>query len=114
LEEELFEWFLVLRARKISVTNTTLQKKARKIKAKILEDDGINAATKNLYKGFTASDGWTKNFKRRYSLSRRAITTKCEKTVEEMKAALSDSRLIKLLMTPLRKYQTVLVYNLIS
>ena len=54
LEEELFDWFLILRARKISVTNTKLQKKALKIKKNILEDVEVNEEKKKVYAGFNA------------------------------------------------------------
>ena len=89
MEEELFDWFLTLRARKFSVSNSKLQKKALKIKANILEDDNVEENIKKIYKGFTASDGWISNFKNRYNLSRRQVTTKCDKTVEEIKESLT-------------------------
>jgi len=38
LEEELFNWFLVLRARKMFITDSMLLKKANKIKGEIIED----------------------------------------------------------------------------
>lgn len=90
LEEELLVWFLTLRARRLCVTNSKLQKKALRIKEKIIEDEVMPEGTKKIYRAFTASDGWVQNFRTRHCLVRRGITTKCDKTVEEIRASLKQ------------------------
>lgn len=45
----------------------------------------LTEAEKQAYTSFSASNGWVQKFKDRYKIVRRFITTKCTKTIEEMK-----------------------------
>ena len=90
LEEELFEWFLKARARKIIMTQSSLVIKALKICKEILMDENLvlTPDKKEAYTKFGASNGWIDRFKTRYRLSSRFITTKCTKSVTEMETSL--------------------------
>lgn len=87
LEEEMFLWFLSKRARKLTVSQANLVKKALKKSKEILVDPelALTEAEKQAYTSFSASNGWVQKFKDRYKIVRRFITTKCTKTIEEMK-----------------------------
>lgn len=89
LEEELFSWFLMYRARKIVVADHMFQKKAKKIQEEIAEDNNLSAHVKALYIDFKASNGWIDKFKKRYNITRRYITTVCSKSIEEMREAIT-------------------------
>ena len=90
LEEELFNWFLVLRARKMFITDSMLLRKVNKIHGEIIEDSNMSLTAREPYKTFKCSNGWLQNFKKRHDLVRRAITTTCGKTIEEIRVSLTS------------------------
>jgi len=69
LEAELFDYFLKLRARKLPVSDWTLQTKAKKISKNMLKDPEIELSSKEKaeYEKFEASRGWVTNFKKKIS-----------------------------------------------
>lgn len=91
LEEDLFEWFLKARARKLIVSQSAFVTKALKICKDILVDENVELLQeeRNAHIKFGASNGWMDRFKRRYKLSSRFITTKCSKSVPEMESSLN-------------------------
>jgi len=110
LEEELLSWFLTLRARKIFVTSAQFKKKALKIKQSILEENDLPNKMKHTYKGFTASDGWLTNFKNRYSLVKRTLTTKCTKTIEELRRDVNTYFIN--LQSKIDNFNPIYIYNM--
>ena len=90
LEDELFLWFVKLRARKLPLRDTDLQKKALIIAKRILVDPEVSLkdAEKEQYIKFCASSGWVDNFKNRHKIVNRFITTKCTFLKEDIQKAL--------------------------
>jgi len=58
-------------------------------KDKIIKDEDVVEETKKVYRAVTVSDSWIQNFRVRHALVCRAITTKCDKIVEEIRASLT-------------------------
>lgn len=73
LENELFDWFLFKRERKIPVSFSMLKETAQKLAMELKID------------GFKASNGWVENFETRHNLESRSVTRKCQNTVGQMK-----------------------------
>lgn len=92
LEQELFEWFLKCRARKLLVSQTTLVTKALKIAKSIVTDPSIelSALDKKAYIDFSASNGWVDKFKARFKIGKRFITTKCSVPIEQIRTSLKS------------------------
>jgi hypothetical protein len=87
LEEHLFEWFLIARARKIAIRDQDLSKKAERIatqySTKALAAGDLEYA--QLYAEFKFSNGWLWRFKRRKKMTRRAVSTLIKLSYEDQK-----------------------------
>jgi hypothetical protein len=85
MEDHLFEWFLIARARQIAIRDQDLAKKAEKISTqystRALDSGDLEYA--QLYAEFKFSNGWLWRFKRRRKLTRRAVTTKIKRSYED-------------------------------
>jgi len=92
MEEDVYNWFLKLRARKVQMTDSGLKLKALKLAKSRLADPELNLPLqeKKALIDFQASNGWVEKFKNRYKITRRFITTKCSQPIEEVKPALES------------------------
>lgn len=92
LEDYLFTWFLIQRARKLPIRDTDVQKKALIYSKRILLDEEIllKVEEKTLYENFSASAGWLDKFKQRHKICSRFFTTVCTKSKEDIVKALTN------------------------
>jgi len=74
------------------VSQSNIINKALKLSKSILMDDQVtlSPSEKEAYTKFEGSNGWIDKFKGRYQLTRRFITTKCSKNMEEMRPLIQE------------------------
>jgi hypothetical protein len=92
LDDHLFEWFLLCRARQLPISNQDLKDKAIKI-VKKYHERALMANDQDMvrrYANFGCSNGYIHKFKNRLKISRRRVSSLAKKPYSEQKVKLEN------------------------